>query len=130
MVRLHATTGDRELGWAIRGHLREEDDDANSSVQETTTDDDVRRPAMRTNGSAARVDDGGGIPAACDDGEGVAEVLLHRANPAAATLAAVWRDWIVAGDGGGLSYAAAALRATAGLGTWGKWKRTTRGCFI
>nr|BAD32116.1 hypothetical protein [Oryza sativa Japonica Group]BAD62541.1 hypothetical protein [Oryza sativa Japonica Group] len=24
------TTSDRELGWAIRGHLREEDDDANS----------------------------------------------------------------------------------------------------
>nr|BAC84686.1 hypothetical protein [Oryza sativa Japonica Group] len=40
---------------------------------------------MRTNGGAARLDDGGGVPAACDDGEGATEVLLHRANPAAAT---------------------------------------------
>ncbi|BAS77563.1 Os02g0206833 [Oryza sativa Japonica Group] len=41
MARLHATTGKRELGWTIRGHLREEDDDANSPVQEIMTDDDV-----------------------------------------------------------------------------------------
>nr|BAH80043.1 putative unclassified transposon protein [Oryza sativa Indica Group] len=85
MARLHATTGARELGWAIRGDLRVEDDDANSPVQETTTDDDERRPATRSDGGAARLDGDDGAPAACDGGEGAAELLLLRANPVAAT---------------------------------------------
>nr|BAD35406.1 hypothetical protein [Oryza sativa Japonica Group]BAD36018.1 hypothetical protein [Oryza sativa Japonica Group] len=123
MARDDATTGDRGLGRAIRGHLREEDDDANSPVQETTTDDDVRRPATSSNDGTGRLDVDGDAPVVSGDYKGVAEVLLLRVNPMVATE----------GDGDGYSggaarlerrrrrrrsgNVAAALRATEELGT-------------
>jgi hypothetical protein len=54
-------------------------------VQETTTDDDVRRPATSSDNGTAWLDVDGGAPAACDGGEGAAEVILLRANPTVAT---------------------------------------------
>nr|AAU89167.1 retrotransposon protein, putative, unclassified [Oryza sativa Japonica Group]AAX95585.1 hypothetical protein [Oryza sativa Japonica Group]ABF97751.1 retrotransposon protein, putative, unclassified [Oryza sativa Japonica Group] len=98
MARDDATTGDRGLGRAIRGHLREEDDDTNSPVQETTTDDDVRRPATSSDDGTARLDVNGGAPAVSDGCKGAAEVLLLRVNPT------------VAMEGGGDGYSGGAAR--------------------
>nr|BAD20024.1 hypothetical protein [Oryza sativa Japonica Group] len=98
MALLHATTGARELGWANRGHQREEDDDANSPVQRTTTDDDERRPATRFNGGSTWVNNGDGAPAVFGGCEGADGVPLLRAHPTAAT------------DGSGDGYRGSATR--------------------
>ena len=81
----HATTGDRGLGRAIRGHLCEEDDDANSPVQRTTTDDDKRRPATRSQGGTVRLNVDGGAPAVFGGCKGADGVLLLLTNPTVAT---------------------------------------------
>ncbi len=105
-------------------------------MQRTTTDDDERRPATRFNGGTVRLDGGDGAPVVFGGCEGADGVPLLRAHPTAATdgsgtmLSAARRDRRIAGDDGGESKAAAALRATGELGSWGKRKRTTRGCYL